>query len=310
MPVALLVVLAQNLGLNHLTSIFTFHLPCWPTRYDTDTMSPVQAGATMPNGNEDWSKHPMYIALSSRVAATESAISSLSAQVNTLQDIVSRALPSSSTTTESTTIDLNKPESETIVALTTQISALSTSVAQLQRLQSNSQTQNLRQSAKDTLPALGLGNLSSHNHNQNVFNTGPLTAPHSGAGGGPFKQQREFHPPQGQSQGQGRPQNPRSISTNMVPPASGLDGDKTWGPPTRGGGNPLSPGGGGWPASVLNGTGGGNIPTTPGPGGMMTPSIVGAGNGNAGVPGAGIVVTKWDHLNLKPELVRSIQKYG
>jgi len=63
---------------------------------------------------------------------------------------------------------------------------------------------------------------------------------------------------------------------------------------------------------VMNG---GNVPTTPG--GMMTPSIAGQGNGNgngngngAGVPGAGIVVTKWDHLNLKPELVRSIQKYG
>jgi hypothetical protein len=72
----------------------------------------------------------------------------------------------------------------------------------------------------------------------------------------------------------------------------------------------------------------GNVPTTPGGqgqqggvqgGGMMTPSIVGPsqngngngnGNGGPGVPGAGIVVTKWDHLNLKPELVRSVQKYG
>jgi hypothetical protein len=274
-------------------------------------MSPVQAekGGSVSGTGEDWSKHPIYIALSSRLAATESAISSLSAQVNILQDIVNRSLPIALSST-SIKLDADKPES--IAALTQQISALSTSVAQLQRLQSVSQTQSLRQSARDTLPALGLGSLSLHN--QNVFNTGPLTAPHSGAG--PFKQQRDFHPPpqQGQGQGQGRPQNPRSISTNMVPPApAGLDGDKTWGPPTRGGGNPLSPGGGGWPTSVMNG--GGNNPTTPG--GMMTPSIAGQGNGNgngngngAGVPGAGIVVTKWDHLNLKPELVRSIQKYG
>jgi len=272
-------------------------------------MSPVQAGmGGSANGTgEDWSNHPMYIALSSRLAATESAISSLSAQVNILQDIVNRSLPIALSST-SITLDAEKPES--IAALTQQISALSTSVAQLQRLQSVSQTQTLRQSARDTLPALGLGNLSLNN--QNVFNTGPLTAPHSGAG--PVRQQREFHPPS--QKGQGRPQNPRSISTNMVPPA-GLDGDKTWGPPTRGGGNPLSPGGGGWPTSVMNG--GGNVPTTPG--GMMTPSIAGQGNANgngngnangngAGVPGAGIVVTKWDHLNLKPELVRSIQKYG
>jgi len=282
-------------------------------------MSPIQAG--MSNGQgEDWSRHPMYIALSSRVAATESAISSLSAQVTTLSDIVSRALPSSSSPVTPLQVD----SSESIAALTQQISALSTSVAQLQRLQSVSQTrQQSRAEARDTLPSLGLGSLSLHS--QNVFNTGPLTAP------GPFAKhnQRDFHPSQvqGQGQGQGRPQTSRSVSTNMVPPAT-IDGDKTWGPPTRGGGNPLSPGGGGWPTSVLNG-GGGNAPTTPGGQGlgqgMMTPSIVGPaghGNGNGagnangggaagpGVPGAGIVVTKWDHLNLKPELVRSIQKYG
>jgi hypothetical protein len=269
---------------------------------------------------EDYSKHPMYITLSSRLAATESAISSLSAQVSTLSDIVSRALPS--TSPSGSGAELDKPES--IAALTQQISALSTSVAQLQRLQSVSQTQTRQVSrgdARDTLPALGLGSLSLHS--QNVFNTGPLTAPHGGTG--PFNKhtQRDFHPhPPPSTQGQGRPQNSRSVSTNMVPP-SGLDGDKTWGPPTRGGGNPLSPGG--WPTSAL--LNGGNVPTTPGGQGqgqgqghgMMTPSItgpVGNGNGNGnggagpGVPGAGIVVTKWDHLNLKPELVRSIQKYG
>jgi hypothetical protein len=38
--------------------------------------------------------------------------------------------------------------------------------------------------------------------------------------------------------------------------------------------------------------------------GVMTPG------GGAAAPGAGIVVTKWDHLNLKVELLRSIGKYG
>jgi hypothetical protein len=33
------------------------------------------------------------------------------------------------------------------------------------------------------------------------------------------------------------------------------------------------------------------------------------GNGSA-TPGAGIVVTKWEHLNLKIELLRAIGKYG
>jgi hypothetical protein len=42
----------------------------------------------------------------------------------------------------------------------------------------------------------------------------------------------------------------------------------------------------------------------------------GNGNGNGmaaqgvAAPGAGIVITKWEHLNLKMELLRSISKYG
>jgi hypothetical protein len=267
----------------------------------------------------------MYIALTTRLSATESTISTLSTQVNTLQEIVDRALP----IPPLPPLDLLY-KSESIAALTQQISALSTSVAQLQRLQSQSQTrQPSRLAERDTLPSLGLGNLSLHsnpNQGQNVFNTGPLTAPHP-TGSGPFGPSkhlpREFHfqqpqpQPQISGQGQGRPQNPRSVSTNMLPPASGgIDGDKTWGPPSRIGGKPLSPGAG-WPTSAQLNGGNGNVPTTPGgqggqgqgQGGMMTPSIAG-GNGGPGVPGAGIVVTKWDQLNLKPELVRSIQKYG
>ena len=49
-------------------------------------------------------------------------------------------------------------------------------------------------------------------------------------------------------------------------------------------------------------------------GGPGTPTLGGAGGmgmgGGAATPGAGIVVTKWDHLNLKPELLRGIVKYG
>jgi hypothetical protein len=50
-------------------------------------------------------------------------------------------------------------------------------------------------------------------------------------------------------------------------------------------------------------------------GGMMTPtvsingSMAGQGAG-AAAPGAGIVVTKWEHLNLKLELLRAVNKYG
>jgi hypothetical protein len=36
----------------------------------------------------------------------------------------------------------------------------------------------------------------------------------------------------------------------------------------------------------------------------------GMNNNSAAAPGAGIVVTKWEHLQLKPDLLRSISKYG
>lgn len=58
------------------------------------------------------------------------------------------------------------------------------------------------------------------------------------------------------------------------------------------------------------GTGAGAGPGGLGNGGLMTPSVLGPGANGPSAPGAGIVVTKWDHLNLKPDLVRSIQKYG
>jgi hypothetical protein len=300
----------------------------------------------------------MYLALSSRLSATESTLLSLSSQVSVLQQTVNRHLPSSSTSSSVNALPAaatsTGEKGESIAALTQQISALSSSVAQLQRLQSHSQTNFSRQhsgSERDgsgpgpargnatsptPTPSLGLGNLSIAS-TQNVFNTGPLTAPHPHSGPSPFG----LGPGPGQGpkhaglalprEFQSRPPVSRSASSNMIPPAPGKEGEKTWGPPTRSGPgglgslNPLSPGGGGWPTS-MNVNSNANGPTTPGGaarndgGGMMTPSVFAPGAGSqAGVngsgngpsaPGAGIVVTKWDHLNLKPELVRSVQKYG
>jgi hypothetical protein len=300
---------------------------------------------TSAGSEKDWSRHPIYLALSSRLSATESAISSLSAQVSALQETVNWHLPSASTpaSVPSTNIDGvgNGEKGESIAALTQQISLLSTSVAQLQRLQSlsrqpsDSDSRLQRNNPPLSLgPSTGTGNGPTRpntgqapplglslNSTQNVFNTGPLTAPHPGPGSGPgpfgpgpknaLALPREF---------QQRPGVPRSASSNMIPPAPGKEGEKTWGPPSRGPGNMnlMSPGGG-WPTSINpsgNGNGNGAGPTTPGGagGGMMTPSIAGAGAGTVAngpsAPGAGIVVTKWEHLNLKPELVRSVQKYG
>jgi hypothetical protein len=47
------------------------------------------------------------------------------------------------------------------------------------------------------------------------------------------------------------------------------------------------------------------------PGGMMTPTVSMSGAmASAAAPGAGIVVTKWEHLNLKVDLLRAVNKYG
>lgn len=300
--------------------------------------------------DHDWSRHPIYLALSSRLSATETAISSLSAQVSTLQQTVNRHLPSAtgiSTDATSTIENGDGDKGESIAALTQQISLLSSSVAQLQRLQSLSRQPSRTDSGLQrdspgpnigtpTAPGsgsvrapstpLGLGGLSL-NSTQNVFNTGPLTAPHPGPGPGPSPFGNGPGPKHGLAlprEFQQRPGVSRSASSNMIPPAPSKEGDKTWGPPSRLPNiNTMSPGGG-WPTPSPmhpngNGNGNGNGPPTPGgagggAGAMMTPSIVGPGAGGGGngpsAPGAGIVVTKWEHLNLKPELVRSVQKYG
>lgn len=260
------------------------------------TSTPTKPSAS---GETNWESHPIYQALSSRLSATESAVASLSSQVSHLQNLIEQALPSlAPLSTQSA------PEGDSVAALTQQISALSTSVAQLQRLQSQStlsrqhsnagrpdRDRDQRSNAATPTPGLSLSSVPP-----NIYNTGPLTAPHPGPFG-PKHHPREFL---------ARPPVPRSISSSIVQTQEGQQ-DKTWGPPVRTPGtggmmNPLSPGP--WPSP---------LPTTPnnaGPAGAMTPSISGPGLNGPSAPGAGIVVTKWEHLNLKPDLVRSIQKYG
>lgn len=288
--------------------------------------------APAPDG-ESWDQHPIYVALSSRLSATENAVASLSAQVSHLQSLVQSVLPAAQAQAHAHGRAQSAPNSiagDSVSALTQQISALSTSVAQLQRLQ-QSQTNLSRQHSRSdrglpgtgaASPAPGPPSLSmppNANANTNVYNTGPLTAPAPA----PAHGSGMFGPGPGVGLG-GKPHHPRdflsrppasrSVSSSIVPQGVGGD-DKTWAPlpprtPGAGGVlNPLSPGA--WPNTASNNnsnnTGGAGAGAVGGGGGgMMTPSVTGP----SGAPGAGIVVTKWDHLNLKPELVRSIQKYG
>ncbi|KAK4689757.1 hypothetical protein P7C73_g336, partial [Tremellales sp. Uapishka_1] len=192
--------------------------------------------------NAEWQSSPMYLALSSRLAATETTLASLSSQVAALSAQVKAALPSPSPFAP---FDSPTPPSSdaSVAALTQQISALSTSVAQLQRLQSTSQL--TRQ------PSAQGGVIPRH------LADPPLVS------------------------NNGRPNMARAFSSSVLG-----DGDK-WAPKVS------TPRVSDWPS--------------PGPGGLMTPTT--SLNGGT-TPGAGIVVTKWEHLNLKMDLLRSILKYG
>lgn len=277
--------------------------------------------------NGQWEQHPIYIALSSRMSATENAVSALSNQVTHLQDLITKALPTVQPSLHdqqqplppARPVELNRTTSDPVAALTQQISALSTSVAQLQRLQSQTNLTRQQSSRSDRERERGPGNGPGQGQGQglpplslspappNIYNTEPLTAPHS-VSSPPFTPKTPFN-----RDYLSRPQVSRSISSTIT--TSQQDQDKTWAPPLRTPGtgmiNRISPGP--WPTQS-------QIPTTPGPGsnnatgngngGLMSPSVMGPGVNGAGAPGAGIVVTKWDHLNLKPDLVRSIQKYG
>ena len=256
--------------------------------------------------DREWETSPIYLALSTRLAKTESALASLSSQVAQLTAAVKSLSPPGAPWNSlapgsqraagaqpvfspfegpdpahrspfapgSTAVQAPTPDTH-VAALTTQIAALSSSVAQLQRLQqTQSQSQLTRQHSQSA---------------SGPVERGPQGLPHRHSG---------LHQPDGLNVNENfggngnRPGINRSRSA-----AQGGEGEK-WGPRF-------------------------SIQTprdwSPGPHGPMTPSVVGGGanNGNgppgpggAAAPGAGIVVTKWDHLNLKVELLRSISKYG
>ncbi|WVF71921.1 hypothetical protein IAT40_006731 [Kwoniella sp. CBS 6097] len=210
----------------------------------------------------------------------------------------------------------------TISALTHQITALSTSVAQLQRLQ-QSQAQLTRQSSNPppTLASLGgerhPGPLALgiprplHQGVESLINSsGPMTTPnassnHLATPSGTQSPHSPFGPPGPGGVGAGRPGINRSFSSGVIGggPGSGpagLSGPSDTGFPPHRHGHAHTPSGlaRDWPS--------------PGPGqvgnersGALTP-----GGSGVTAPGAGIVITKWDHLNLKVDLLRSISKYG
>lgn len=183
-----------------------------------------------------------------------------------------------------------------ITALTQQIAALSTSVAQLQRLQ----TQNIALPPLGVVPphppqaavnsktqgmGLGLGNQHQRHmalpHEQ-FGGPGPLSP------GGLISPSREGFNNSGGGPGSARGN--RSFQSSLMSDGN----DSTWGVAGGkfgGSGLGTSKGGREWSTSPNNST--------------LLPSV-----GSASAAGAGIVVTKWEHLNLKMELLRSISKYG
>ncbi|WVR05454.1 hypothetical protein IAU60_002470 [Kwoniella sp. DSM 27419] len=321
---------------------------------------------------------PIYQALNARLARQESALSSLSAQVSQLSALVkcslnnaspsrpkstnnasvfapfdselpvgSSALPKSPFVTSSTP----KPaaassgdhgptsgQDATIAALTQQISALSTSVMQLQRLQqSQNQITVTRQSSSTppTLASLGgerhPGPLALgiprplHAGLENLINSsGPMTTPnappsHVSGPGGQGPAHGVFGPATG-----GRPGINRSFSSGVIGGAPGPGQGSSNTAPSAGGTGPEGFAGRHGLGHVQVHTPSGLARDWPSPGPGQTPGQTQAGGdreqGRSGVmtpggsglaaPGAGIVITKWDHLNLKVDLLRSISKYG
>ncbi|ORY29981.1 hypothetical protein BCR39DRAFT_574365 [Naematelia encephala] len=251
------------------------------------------------DGDTSWQASPMYLALSARMQQTEATLASLSAQVAQLSNLVRAALPKPSSIPQPpvvfspfdapdpspfipaspTTSKQSVPPADdnAISLLTQQVSALSTSVTQLQKMQSQSHI--TRQNSNPSAAA----------HQPHLTSGPALAASVKGSAGG--NGHMNLNQPHQRDFGHARPNIARSISTSVMGAASGGmgDGDK-WGngPPGRMGRD--------WPS--------------PGPGGLLSPSTSGGAAAGAAFPGAGIVVTKWEHLNLKVELLRSIAKYG
>ena len=317
--------------------------------------------------DREWESSPMYLALSGRLAHTESAINNLSSQVAHLTFLVKAALPQAPLATGTITSPpvprsmqpqtfapfddptpqffrapamqtaipltseptLPSPSSagdKSISALTQQISALSTSVAQLQKLQ-QSQGHVSRENSFSRTPTDPNDGLSSAQHYGNLARldarsliSGPLTSPV----GRMISPASGFTVPNGRNNGAARdfspvrPQSTRSFSTRgprevdkWNHPTFAVNSiSREWSPGPgslgNGTGNELgSPTSGKSALAGQNGTNGflqsSKRPTTP----------VGSALGKApggGVPG--MTVTKWDQLGLKAELVRSIAKYG
>ena len=274
------------------------------------------------------------------MAQTESTLATLSSQVSQLADLVKAALPQTKPVPNPQSTFSPFEDSQpsigsqggvsptssdgTIAALTQQVSALSTSVAQLQRLQ-QTQTHNSRQNSF-TRPSLGdrfasVNGMARPLRTDRNLVSGPLTTPvarivspsPSGLPNGSLlthAPSRDFSPPI-------RPHTTRTVSNSVA--LTGLPGGENdkWGPPSfnLNAVRDWSPGPGRFgradPPSLTPGNTLLNGQTTPGgffqPNGPATPGVVLPGN-TSGVPGA--VVTRWDQLNLKLELVRSIGKYG
>ncbi|WWD16183.1 hypothetical protein CI109_100608 [Kwoniella shandongensis] len=332
--------------------------------------TPVPQSAAPP---PDLESSPLYLALNARLTRTETTLSSLSAQVGQLSDLVRTALTQQPPAArgihpsppkgvvfspfdppESTQHGLNgsaqspflPPPSAppiagsgsdaAISALTQQISALSSSVAQLQRLQHTQQSQLSRQNSgpPPSLPPTTLGSSALNDRTPGplgivprphhsiggkegmINSSGPMTTPNApsshinGNGGG-------SKTPTG-TIGHGGPFGPsptrpginRSFSSGVIggPAGAGGPGGLALGDngfPHRHAHTPsaLSRD---WPSpgpSTAGHTAGGSGTMTPGGSGPAT-------GGGAAVPGGGIVITKWEHLNLKVDLLRSISKYG
>ena len=281
-----------------------------------ETVTVINGTSVQQVTDRDWESSPMYLALSSRLAKTESTLATFSAQVTQLSQIVTAALPDSvpsskpsqhiispfdqsvdvSSSKQSLSTSSSTTSDTAIAILSQQISALSTSVAQLQRLQqSQSQSQSQSQvpqlnsfSKPPILPNMERNQMSMPRHLHDII-SGPMTTPGAVAS--------LISPGLGPA-GPSRPHINRSISSSII--GAGVPGEGLkWGASSNLNGN-----GRDWPS--------------PGQGlnvGMLTPSGSGtglslSGLGGAAAPGGGIVVTKWEHLNLRAELLRSIAKYG
>ena len=294
--------------------------------------NPAPANAPRANGeaapnlpDREWETSPMYLALSSRLAKTESTLASLSAQVATLSSVVKTlsnhagpTIPGASSTARpppvfspfegpdpaksSPFIPATTPSAAEpgVAALTTQLAALSASVAQLQRLQT-SQSHLSRQNTQTPTPTQErphhFGRLDSVNTPSHLGNGGPLTGGLAGPGGlvsPAITGSSAF--------ASSRPGINRSMSSSMAQAQAQAhaDGADKWGKfgngatwsPGPGVTGPMTPGG-------INGVGSGSA---------ATPSA--GGQAGATAPGAGFTISKWEHLALKPELLRSINKYG